>query len=113
VDLSQKLERIRALNDDLRQNFIARNGMVVLSSNVGALPMSLKTDVLARVMGYEDFNPDNDPYGEHDFGNFDYQGATFFWKIDYYDLKMQYHSEDKSDREKTMRVLTVMMAEEY
>ena len=53
------------------------------------------------------------PYGEHDFGSFKLVGRTFFWKIDYYDKRCKFGSEDQSDPEKTTRVLTIMLAEEY
>ena len=50
---------------------------------------------------------------ERDFGAFEYGNTKFFWKIDYYDNDLKYHSEDKSDPDKTTRVLTVMKASEY
>ena len=56
---------------------------------------------------------DNDPHGEHDFGSFELCGRKLFWKIEYYDPDLQHGSEDPADPAKTMRVLTVMLAEEY
>ena len=41
------------------------------------------------------------------------EGETILWKIDYYDTAMRLHSEDPSDPEKTARVLTVMLSEDY
>ena len=69
--------------------------------------------VLRQVQVFEAFTPDNDPYGEHDFGSITLEGATFFWKIDYYDLDLQMYSPDPSDETVTARVLTIMLAEEY
>jgi hypothetical protein len=54
-----------------------------------------------------------DPYGEHDFGNFEVAGQKFFFKIDYYDPNLEFGSEDPGDPQKTTRVLTIMLAEEY
>ena len=56
---------------------------------------------------------DNDPWSEHDFGSFEIDGETLFWKIDYYDGSMQFGLEDPADPAKTMRVLTIMLSEEY
>ena len=36
-----------------------------------------------------EFEADNDPYGEHDFGSFEYSGETIFWKIGYYDATLK------------------------
>ncbi|MDA9136454.1 DUF3768 domain-containing protein [Ascidiaceihabitans sp.] len=69
--------------------------------------------ILRQVQLFDAFTPDNDPYGEHDFGAIRYQGQTIFWKIDYYDLDLQMHSPDPSDETVTARVLTIMLAEEY
>jgi Protein of unknown function (DUF3768) len=44
-----------------------------------------------------DFNTNNDPYGEHDFGSFELAGEKFFWKIDYYDSLCEFGSEDPGD----------------
>lgn len=63
------------------------------------------------VEGFNSFNEDNDPYGEHDFGSLRFEGQKVFWKIDYYDQELKYWCDplDKACR----RVLTVMLAEEY
>ena len=62
---------------------------------------------------YSAFTRDNDPYGEHDFGHFELVGRSFYWKIDYYDPKCEFGSEDPADPKKTTRVLTLMLAAEY
>ena len=45
----------------------------------------------------------NDPYGEHDFGSFEFCGETIFWKFEYYDLDFQMQSLDPSDPTITAR----------
>lgn len=100
------------LNDLLRTTFAT--GRVMLTEGIRALPPPVLADVLARVRGVDDFTAENDPYGEHDFGAFDDDGAgRVFWKIDHYDPSMTLGSDDPADPDATMRVLTVMLAEEY
>jgi len=103
--------RIRVLNDNFRSTFIG--GQVLLTAGVSELSMDRKAQVLLAVQSFQDFTTDNDPHGEHDFGSFEIAGDRLFWKIDYYDLDCRYGSEDPSDPERTTRVLTIMLAEEY
>ena len=56
---------------------------------------------------------DTHPYGEHDFGKIVHGHDTVFFKLDYYDLAMEFGSPDPSDAAVTTRVMTVMLAEEY
>jgi hypothetical protein len=84
-----------------------------MTSGIAAIPTPEQAMVIAAVCGFKDFNADNDPHGEHDFGNFELGGERFFWKIDYYDKEMEGGSEDPSDPEQTTRVLTIMLALEY
>jgi hypothetical protein len=106
-----KSNRIRVLNDNFRSTFIG--GQVVMTAGVADLPMDVKARALIQVQRFASFTADNDPHGEHDFGSFEVAGEKFFWKIDYYDPDMTFGSEDPADPEKTRRVLTVMLAEEY
>ncbi len=60
--------------------------------------------------GFQDFNPSNDPYGEHDAAIFECGGETFFFKVDYYNPDLSAGSEDPSDPAVTCRVLTLMLS---
>jgi hypothetical protein len=104
-------ERIRKLNDAFRRSF--SGGRVMLTASVDALPSDVKAMAIRKVATFADFNADNDPHGEHDFGNFELVGRKFFWKIDYYDRDLNGGSEEPADPEKTTRVLTIMLAEDY
>jgi hypothetical protein len=86
---------------------------VVTTAGVAELPVDTKARVLLAVQSFSNFTKDNDPHGEHDFGNFEVQGETYFFKVDYYALDMDGGSEDPADPEKTTRVLTIMRADEY
>ena len=58
--------RVRTLNDLLRRHRIG--GQVVLTPGVLALGLDLLMLIDDAVSRFEAFTPDNDPYGEHDFG---------------------------------------------
>ena len=104
-------EKIRELNDRFRSSMTG--GRVMLTAGVDALPSDVKAMVIRRVATFSDFNADNDPHGEHDFGAFALAGRKFFFKLDYYDSAMEFGSDDPADPSKTTRVLTMMLAEEY
>jgi hypothetical protein len=106
-----KSDRIRVLNDNFRSTFVG--GRTVMTAGVNELPLHTKARVLLAVQSFSNFTKDNDPHGEHDFGNFQIEGETYFFKMDYYALDMDGGSEDPTDPEKTTRVLTIMRADEY
>ena len=105
------MNNIALLNDAFRRTF--SGGKVTMTAGVYALPDMVKAAALQKAATFDQFNEDNDPHGEHDFGSFELCGRKFFWKIDYYDRAMEYGSEDPSDPEQTTRVMTVMLASEY
>ena len=106
-----KSDRVRALNDHLRRTFTG--GLIVVTAGVHALPDDLKARALRAVREFQDFDEGNDPYHEHDFASLNVEGTELFFKLDYYDRDMRFHSPDPADPEKTRRVLTVMLASEY
>lgn len=103
--------KIRKLNDLFRKTFIG--GKVVLTRGVADIPFNMQLVIVRKVQNFNTFTKANDPYGEHDFGSFDFNGITYFWKIDYYDKAFLYLSLDPSDPNVTNRVLTIMRADEY
>ena len=104
VDLDRS-EKIASLNDEYRKN---RQGFMV-TRGVSALP-NIAT-VLSMVQDFNEFDLDNDPYSEHDFGSFEVFGKKLFWKIDYYDSNLESWADPLSSE--CRRVLTVMLADEY
>ena len=103
--------KIRALNDAFRRSLTG--GKVMMTAGIAALSAAMQAKVLNEVRTFDAFTADNDPHGEHDFGNFEVDGRKIFWKIDYYDAAMEFGSEDPADSAKTTRVLTIMLASEY
>ena len=104
-------QKIQQLNDAFRTTM--SGGRVMMTAGVDALPSDVKAMVIRRVATFSEFTADNDPHKEHDFGNFTLAGRNFFFKLDYYDLAIEFGSEDPADPSKTTRVLTIMLAEEY
>ena len=106
-------ERIRDLNDAFRKTLDPTLGRMVLTAGVSALPSDVRAMAIRKVATFDAWSADNDPHGEHDFGNFDLAGRKFFFKVDYYDPSLDAGSADPADPAKTTRVLTLMLAEEY
>ena len=110
---------IAALNDQFRSNpGKYRKNKVVMTASVSALnPFDISL-LMRQVRAFSDFNEENDPFNEHDFGSINFFDTKYFWKIDYYDRKSfltdtQYGSDDPANDDVTTRVLTVMEASEY
>ena len=108
---TSRIDTIRSLNDDLRTSL--NGGSVVLTASIAALDSDLRTKIIEAVRRYNTFHADNDPYGEHDFGSLVVEGHAVFFKIDYYDGDLQFHSPDPADPAVTHRVLTIMLADDY
>ena len=101
--------RIRELNDAFRTTF-AGDGRVYVTAGIAAMSPEQQVEVMRRVHGFVAFTPDNDPYGEHDFGSFDLCGRRFFWKVDLYE---EPGVKSKNGEPVVNRVLTIMLGGEY
>ncbi len=106
-----KTEAIRTLNDALRHNLTIDAAFI--TAGVAALGAEAVARIVKTVAVYDDFCHANDPYEEHDFGSFEVDGHTIFFKIDCLDKALTYHSPDPSDPSVTERIITIMLAEEY
>ncbi len=104
-------DRIRELNDQLRQDLAT--GIAVFTPGVAALGPEAVHRIVKTIAVFDNFCHANDQHEEHDFGSFDADGHTVFFKIDYYDQTLAMHSPDPSDPGVTTRVITIMLAEDY
>jgi len=102
---------MRTINDELRQNLTS--GTALITPGIAALGAEAVARIVKTIAVYDDFCHANDPYEEHDFGSFEVDGHTIFFKIDYFDPNLEFGSDDAADPEKATRVLTLMLAEEY
>ena len=102
---------IATLNDKFCRSFI--NGEALLSAGTATMSSEDKANIVSMVQNFNDFNDDNDVYGEHDFFSIDYKGNKIFAKIDYYDLNYEFMSENPANPDITNRVLTILLSCEY
>ena len=105
-------ERIAELND-LCRTAMGVAGRLVQTGGICNLPPQEQSAIREKVELFSAFTPENDPYGERDFGAFEHNGERILWKIDYFALDLAHLSEDPSDASKTIRVLTIMLDWEY
>jgi hypothetical protein len=104
-------DRIRALNDELRQHLLG--GGAVMTPGIAAMGPEAVRRLVQTVATFNDFCTENDPHGEHDFGAFNFDGQQVYFKIDYYDRTLTYHSPNPADPTVTERIITLMLASEY
>ncbi len=102
---------VRRSNDTFRQSFTG--GRVIVTAGIGALPDILRAAIIVAVRTFDGFDADNDPHGEHDFGALSVAGSRVFWKIDANDRALRLGSPNPAAPAVTVRVLTIMLAEEY
>lgn len=118
-NIADRTAKIRALNDQLRQNFHINPGRipgpfkVLLTQGLQSLSAISLGQLLDKVAGFSAFDDGNDPHREHDFGAVDHEGERYFWKIDYYNRQLNMGSDDPGNSAVTVRVLTIMLASEY
>jgi hypothetical protein len=92
---STQTDRIRTLNDELCRNL--SEGTAVMTCGVAALGPEAVARIVTTIEVYDDFCHANDPYEEHDFGSFETDGHTIFFRIDYFDPTLTADSHDPSD----------------
>ena len=109
--MSSDTDRIRMLNDELRQHLLG--GGAVITPGIATLGAEAVKRLVRTIATFDDFCAANDPHGEHDFGAFDFDGTPVMFKIDYYDKTLSFHSPNPADPSVTERVITLMLAAEY
>ena len=109
--MTTQTDRIRALNDGLRKNLTA--GLALITPGVAALGLEAVERIVKTIAVFDDFCHANDPHEEHDAGCFTFDNVEIFFKIDYYDKSLKFHSPNAADPTVTERVITIMRADEY
>ena len=111
-----RLAAIARLNDRCRQGIdrtarimVTRTCLGTFATGDRAMEIVVQARLFAAVRRHVFTQAD---VAERDRGNFEFEGTTVYFKIDYYDAALEYGSEDPSDAGKTRRVLTIMIRED-
>jgi hypothetical protein len=111
-----RLAAIARLNDRCRQGLdrtarimVTRTCFGTFASGDGAMGIVVQARLYAAVRRHVFTGTDA---AERDRGNFEFEGTTVYFKIDYYDVALEYGSEDPADASITRRVLTIMLRED-
>ena len=110
-NIDQWKARVRDLNDQFRKD--RKGGYYRLTESMVALGYEKCTAVLQAIAAYDDFTPENDPPGLHDFGCVTLAGELYFWTIDYLDKSEMNDSADPADASATVRVLEIMSTVDF
>lgn len=110
--IDQRRRSIAVLNDLLRRN--GYGGLCTQTPAIAALPEQTHQKVVVALRNFDEWTPDNDPYGEHDCALFEVDGMKYLFKIDYFaDSRCLTGCENPDNPEQSYRVLTLMFANEY
>lgn len=88
---------------------------ILATTGIEALGADAVQEILHAVLAFkeEDFRESFEPWGDRDFISLEHQEQKIYAKIDTYDPSLEFMSPDPADDLVTVRVLTVMLADEY
>lgn len=80
--------------------------------------LSIIRELYKRLADYDNFVPDNDPHGEHDYGCFDFtfegEDKQIMWKFEYFaNGDLAHGAENPSDLQNSYYVLSIFFSEDY
>lgn len=105
-----RMQKIAELNDAFRAG--RASGKIFMTIGVLNLVRDRIGELLLAIRSSDDFNHDNDPWGERDIGAVKWDDGHVFWKIEYFDKEMRFGSEDPADETVTTRAMTILLASE-
>jgi Protein of unknown function (DUF3768) len=103
--------RIAELNDQFRTTTLG--GTIFVTAGVRRRGSRFASACIAAAVCYDGFTEENDPLGLRDMGAFDMGGQQILWRIDCYDPSLRFPSPNPADPQRTGRVLTLMVPEEF
>jgi hypothetical protein len=113
-----KITDVGIANNQFREQVLGGNlghHKVMATIGINALGTEAVQELLHLVLNFSDssFRESFEPYGDRDFIVLTYKGIKIWAKIDTYDLNIEFMSENPADDNLTVRVLTLMLPDEY
>lgn len=113
----ERTERIANLNDRCRNGLdrtarmlITRGCLFAIQTSQDPIDTMIAQSRIVSAVRKVEFTQSSP---ERDMAWFTLDGHDLMMVISYYDLDLQFHSEDEADPEKTRRVMTIMLTSEY
>jgi hypothetical protein len=82
---------IKTLNDKFRKTLLG--GKVMLTRGIYSKGQACINEILDSVKTFNNFNENNDPYNEHDYGSFEYDAADL---DSYYEMNSAFYNDVES-----------------
>lgn len=112
--------KIAAQNDAFRKSMAqiaagpdVPKGRVVMTRGVSELEPDKLQELITKVITFDAFDTDTDPYGWHEMGVIEIGDQTVWFKIDLLDENYTYGASEPDDPRFTRRVMTLLFPSEY
>ena len=107
LEQDAKNAEIKRLNDRLRLK--GRGGYSQMCDRMSDFSYERFAEVRKAIRAFDDFTPDNDPHGHHDYGVVEVHDQKYDWEIGYLGADGTGVSPDPSDTSVTTRVMWISM----
>jgi|SRR6478609_4597353 len=108
--IHEHAQKIAVLNDRFRQSF--KGGRLIIGDKVRALSQSDQESLFRAIQIFNDFDGENDPYKEHDFGCVWLHNQRYYFQILCYDLQLVARSANPHKITHSRRVLILTHLDE-
>lgn len=107
----QILAKERRRNDALRMSRIG--GEIACTNSVYNLPRHEHRAIIKAVCEFNSFDDEKRQSFAHDYGVLTVDGRMVIWKIESHDVELEFPAYDAAPLDTEVRVLMIMLAEEY
>ena len=111
-------DEIAKANDKFRSKILrgiakdTEGKAIVTKTILETLTTIEQIQAFAKVIKYDDFNKDNDPYGTHEFGTFEFKEHQIMWQIDNFENEECLYGHPEDSDEPGYKILTICFLHE-